>query len=865
MSGPPQALRARRLLRPRTLLYFYRRRLRAHAAQEVLAGVGIAAAVALVLAAGIAQQSIGGSTSRVVRAVVGPADLQLRARASDGFDERLLARVEALHGVAQAAPLLERSIRITGPGRRSASVYVAGTDVSLAFLNGLAHTLPLNALQGGTIGLTTTSAEELGIPRSGAGSAGPVTLTVGGVRHTMAVSAVLGAEAAGALAQASVAVMPLRSMQSLVGTPGRVTRILVQSKPGQRANVERGLRAIAGQRLIVSGTSEDVNLLDQALRPSGEASALFAVIGALLGFLFAFNAILLTVPERRQAIADLRLAGTTRGAIVQLTSFQALCLGSAASAVGLAAGYALSRWVFHQSTGYLTEAFTLSGGTVVHTPIVLIAGIGGILVTWLACALPLIDLRRGAPPDAIYLHSGAPGDALSRRTRTWLSLLSLVLLVLTSVLYGAAPSTALLASVTLALATVLAVPVAFAGVLAAAHALSERAPRMSSLALALSGVRGTTLRALALAATGAVALFGSIALGGARANLLSGIHTFASSYAADAPIWVSEPADYQATEPLTADGRATLIRRLSGVASVQQFQGAFLTVGPRRVWVLARPPGGARRVLATQTVGDTGAGALAEEQRRLAEGGWVVLSRQLAAEHHAEVGGTIVLATPTGPHSYRVAGLVDNLAWTPGVVVMSVGDFTAAWGTSAPTALAVYPSAGASVAGVSAEITRALGPSSGLAVETAESREQKIDGLTGEGLSQLGLISTLLVLAAIIALAAALASSINQRRGVLAGLRLAGAPPARLRRILLLEAAIMLSAGCLTGAVAGIYGQFVIDAYLRTVTGFPVAGAGASVRPLVIFAVVLAAALALAAIPGWAASKVSPALALAEE
>ena len=155
MSAARTTLRTRRLLRPRTLLYFYRRRLRAHAVQELLAGVGIATAVALVLAAGIAQQSIGGSTGKVVKAVVGPADLQLRARSAEGFDEQLLARVEAMHGVAQAAPLLERSIRIEGADGRSASVYVAGTDVSLAILNGLAHTLPLNALRAGTIGLTS--------------------------------------------------------------------------------------------------------------------------------------------------------------------------------------------------------------------------------------------------------------------------------------------------------------------------------------------------------------------------------------------------------------------------------------------------------------------------------------------------------------------------------------------------------------------------------------------------------------------------------------------------------------------------------------------------------------------------------------
>jgi hypothetical protein len=75
----------------------------------------------------------------------------------------------------------------------------------------------------------------------------------------------------------------------------------------------------------------------------------------------------------------------------------------------------------------------------------------------------------------------------------------------------------------------------------------------------------------------------------------------------------------------------------------------------------------------------------------------------------------------------------------------------------------------------------------------------------------------------------------------------------------------MLGAGCLTGAVVGIYGQLVIDRYLRHVTGFPVASAATAARPLEVFTVVLAAALALAAIPGWMASRVPPALALRDD
>jgi putative ABC transport system permease protein len=853
-------LLTQRLLGPRTLIYFYRRRLRAHGIQELLAGVGIAAAVALVLAATVSQGSITSSTRRVVRAVTGPASLQLRARGPDGFDERLLTKVEALPGVQRAAPLLERSLHVIGPNGKSAEVYIAGTDVSLAVLNGLGKTLPLGALSSGTIGLSTTSAHALGVTHRNPGS---VTLLVGGVKREMKVSAVLGAEAAGALSGALVGVMPLDTMQQLLGEPQHVTRILVQPAPGLKDRVERELSSLGGKKLISSDVDEDVTLLKQALRPSSQASDLFAVIGALLGFLFAFNAILLTVPERRQMIADLRMSGTRRSAILQLTSFQALCLGAVASIIGLGVGYVLSRWVFHQSTSYLQEAFTLSGGTVVSTGGVLAAGLGGVLVTWLASSLPLLDLRHRRTLDAIYVQAGVPGNALERRPRIWLFVLALALLVIASVLYAAVPSGALAASVALALATVLVMPVVFAGVLTGARALSERAPRLSTLAIALGGVQGTTLRALALAATGAVALFGSVALGGARSDLLKGIGGFAHSYAADAPIWIGEPGDNQATEQLAGDAGAGTIAGLPGVASVQRFQGAFLTVRTRRIWVIARPPGAAHHVLETQTLG-----GLADARRadaRLAQGGWIAISRQIANEYDTGVGGTLTLPTPSGDVRYRIAALTSNLAWSPGVVFIGSADFERAWRTTAASALAVHPSADANIGMLMREITSSLPHGSGLEVADARTREGKIDRLTSEGLSQLGLISKLLLLSAILALAAALASSINQRRIALAGLRLAGAAPGRLRRILLMEAALMLGAGCVTGALAGVYGQFVIDAYLRHVTGFPVSSAGTSARPVEVLAVVLAVALAIVAVPGWLASRVPPALALAEE
>jgi len=375
------------------------------------------------------------------------------------------------------------------------------------------------------------------------------------------------------------------------------------------------------------------------------------------------------------------------------------------------------------------------------------------------------------------------------------------------------------------------------------------------------GYATTTLRSLALAATGAVALFGSVALGGARNDLLRGIHGFAHSYSADASIWVSNPGDNQAVSDFSDDGQAARIAGVPGVAGVGKFQGGFLELGshpPRRVWLIARPPGANRNVLENQIASANAATAVA----RLGESGWIAVSKQIAEAQHVGVGGTLTLPTPSGERRFRIAATTTNLAWPPGVIFIGTADYSRFWQTSAPTAFGVDLHPGASVADARRAIAVALGSSSGLEVATAATREASIDALAGEGLGQLGEISTLLLLAAILALAAAGTSAVWQRRSTLAELRLDGVRPPRLRRILLVESTLMLGAGCVTGAVAGIYGQVIIDAYLKEVTGFPVASLAASLRPLEIFAFVIAVVLALVTIPGWFASRVSPMLAL---
>ena len=849
----------RSTLRPSALIYLYRARLRINAAQELLAGLGVVVAVALLFATLVASGSIASSSEQVVRAVIGPADLQVRARDGSGFDERLLKTIKHLPGVEQAAPLLEQSATLTTASGRSTTVDVAGTDPTLAILNGLSRSLPIAALTPGSIGLSRTTARDLGIgDRPSRNQA--VTVSLRGSLLALRVSVVLGPEAFGALSRARVAVMPATQLQEIAGLRGRVSRVLVKSETGAGSTVRAELRRIVGGRLVVARADQDEQLLRQTLAPSNQASALFAAISALLGFLFAFNAMLLTVPERRQLIAGLRIEGARRSAIVQMAVFQALCLGVVASAIGVAAGYGLSRGVFHQSPGYLAQAFTLGTGTVVGAVPIVISFVGGIVATLLASLLPLLDLRAGRSFNAVYEEDGVPGNLLGREIQHWLFALAVGLLLAATLLFWLLPSAAIAACLLLALATVSAVPVALAGVLRIAQAVAVRRDGMTLLPLALASLRSTTLRSLALAATGALALFGSIALGGSRNDLLRGIGRYTSHYVAGADIWLVNPHDNQAINEFSPDHYLAKVARVRGVSQVHAFQGSFLDIGDRRVWVIAWPGAVRAGLLEDQLVG----GSTAEAIAKLRGTGWMTVSRQIASSAGVGLGGLLHIPTPSGLQALRVAATTTNFGWSPGAIVMNSADYARLWHSTAPTALGVDLSPGRSVAEVSASIKRSLGRSSGLEVLTARQRAASINSSASEGLGQLGDIATLLLLGAILAMLAALGSSIWQRRVSLAALRLEGARPSRLRRLLFVEIILMLAAGCLTGAIAGVYGEFVIDAYLSHVTGFPVAGGAVGLRPLEIFLLVIASVLLVAALPGWVASRVPPGLALEE-
>ena len=163
-----------------------------------------------------------------------------------------------------------------------------------------------------------------------------------------------------------------------------------------------------------------------------------------------------------------------------------------------------------------------------------------------------------------------------------------------------------------------------------------------------------------------------------------------------------------------------------------------------------------------------------------------------------------------------------------------------------------------------AQLAHALGPHSGLVVETSGEREMRQRVASRRGLSRLTQISWLVLIGAILAMGVAMGSMIWQRRTQLADLKVDGFTHLELWRSLMLESVLLVGTACTLGAAFGILGEVLLSHALATVTGFPVVFSADAATAVWTFLLVTAVAVAIVAVPGYFAARMPPAVSLQE-
>jgi putative ABC transport system permease protein len=848
-------------MKPLNALHLYRVRLRARFLQECFAIVGIAAGVALLFASQVANSSLQSSVTQLSRGIAGNATLQLLARDPHGFPQATLARVRDIPGVRVAAPVLESGANAIGP-TGTASVELIGADASLSQLGGAlvrgSDLRPFGDI--GAVVLPAPLARAIGARKFGQ----EVVFQLDGHTAEAPLYAQLHASQIGPLIASAVAIVPLSLAQEMTGVGARVSRILVQPVANAQSRVRAALARLAGGRLNVEAVDYEERLFAKAAAASNQSTALFSAISALVGFLFAFNAVLLTVPQRRRLVVDLRRDGYTPRTVIAVLLLDAVVLGLLACVLGLALGEELSIHLLHSNPAFLSLAFAVGSERFVSWESVAFATAGGMLAAIVAVLTPLRDILSRDPLAAIGSRGSSSATLFRRRPArssthapVRAALVGLACLAAATAILLAAPDAAIPGMVLLVAALLLVLPFALAVTLMLvgrlARLIAGVVPHVAAMELSAAGAR-----AVAITATGAIAIFGSVALQGAHGDLLKGLEHAAQDMNASTDVWVSPAGSYNLlnTTPFHPVDRAKL-ERVAGVRAVGLYRSGLLDYGERRVLVIAPPPGAMPLLPATQLV----QGDLRQASERVRAGGWLVLSQAIASEHHLHIGQALTLPSPD-PTTLRIAALSTNIGWAPGAIVMNADDYARAWGSRDVSAYSVLLDPGVPPARAAREIERALGAHSGLAVQTAARHTVRQSALSRQALASLTQIATLIPIAAVLAMAAAMGAMIWQRRPRLAKLKLEGLPRADLWHTILLESLLLLGVGCLTGAIFGLYGQQLADRALANTINFPVVYSVGALTALTSLALMTATALAILAIPGYLAASVPAALAL---
>ena len=334
------------------LKYISLRRIRLQKVHTVMTVAGISLGVAAIVSIGIVNKSVMRSFEDSINRVTGRAALQVTGAAS-GFPESLIENVQKTAGVEYAVPVIDTQGILVGA--KEESLMILGVDV----------------LQDGNIRDYKLSDESADIPDPLLFLARPDSIlltrelaeregiridqkirvqTVRGIL-TFQVRGLLSPEGPAKAMSGSVAIMDYPAAQMAFGKEGRIDRIDISLRRGEdlEAVRDRIKKALPGGYSVVTpeGRTKQVELLISRFQKNIN---LISFIAVFVGMYLIYNAVSITVVQRKKEIGILRALGTTKRQIISL--FLERPLSCPSSAQDWASGSASSlpsprsaRWV----------------------------------------------------------------------------------------------------------------------------------------------------------------------------------------------------------------------------------------------------------------------------------------------------------------------------------------------------------------------------------------------------------------------------------------------------------------------------------------------------------------------------------------
>ncbi len=605
--------------------------------------------------------------------------------------------------------------------------------------------------------------------------------------------------------------------------PPKVNRLDLFLEPGaDRDAVGRRVAEVVGSPSMVK-TPETQGKSTQEVVSGLQVGFLVCSLGAMIvGLFLVYNAMAVTVAERRPDIGVLRSLGATRGQVIRLFGVAALVLGVIGSALGVPLGVFMAEVTLGQFRVELQSMFLnpevnparISWGTAA------LAALAGVGTAVFAALVPAIQAASDDPADVVRRTTrGAKGWwlVLHKATCGALVLVGLAGILLRDSLPPRVGSIGGMMSVLVGL--LLAAPI-LVGVLIRIVRPLIRAVAGIELRLAADNLtRAPARTGVVIGALGAGVSLMFQTAGVGRSNEEPVVEWLNEVVQADQFVVNGNLTTASSSQSPIEENVTRALAKLPAVDRVMGVRYARPEFNGTIVYLIALDADAFAR--ATRARVPAGQPDL-EKFLDLPGTDDVLVSDNFAVRHKVKVGDTVSVPGPSGPVALRIVGTIRDYSWSRGTIFMDRARYAERFGDEFIDIAHVFLKPG-HPGGLDAggEAVKAFAADKGLFVTDRAALRKFLTDLINRVYLLAYLQQIVVGVVAALGVVTALLISVLQRKRELGLLLAVGATPGQVLRSVMAEAVLMGAFGTALGVLIGIPLEwYVLKVVLVDESGF---------------------------------------------
>ncbi len=794
-------------------------------AQSLIAMFGICLGVATMVSVDIVNTSVLRSFEDSINHVTGRAALQITG-AESGFPEALLEQVQNVPGVEYAVPVIETNANLFGGSERS--MMILGVDVlqdhqirDYSITDETAD-IPdplLFLARPDSILLTKSMADREGIKIDQ-----EIRIqTVQGIK-TFNVRGLLNPEGPARVAGGDIAIMDVYAAQLVFGKEGKIDRIDVSFLRGENLDaMKERIRKALPQGYDLDTPAARTRQVEILLQRYRSVMGLISFMAVFVGMYLIYNAVAISVVQRRKEIGILRALGTTRGEIIRLFLGETLVVSAIGSLMGLGLGHVFANMTIGIVAQSVTECYVKTSVTELSfswPALIRNAGIG-VLASLAAAAFPAVSSSRITPISAIRaLPYSEDGFLFSRKIKAAAILFIFLSLVLLAAYKIADPSSPIRRPATtfgsmlfLILGISLFTPAFLKWFIDLSHRFLSSCPGAAGRLAGMNLQKNVSRNAVAVAA-----IFYGIAMFISSVNVIvstkdSIFEWLDSMVRADILVSSGHLLATGGSPTIAMPGEMIKeFEEIPGVLSAESYRKGHVNYGGRRVLLEAFDVAMRMEYCPGMIV----QGTRDDMVRLLPRQDYVAVNEGFAVQQGVKRGDTIILPTPDGPAPFGVAAVVVNYASDSGTIWIDSHTYQRHWRDTLVDMFELRVKPNEDIAAVSRAVVDRLGKERKVFTLAAGEFKDEVKKILERTFVHSNAVTFITLIIAGFGIVVTLLASVMERTREIAVLRSIGMKRSQVSGIVIIESALIGVAGGLLGAAAGILmGWLQLEGFIR--------------------------------------------------